>query len=184
MAILRRLGATTIDADEVYHGLIKSGMPLCQALVDHFGERIATENGQIDRRVLAEIVFRDPVALAELDQITHPFVASEIDRMIATTTKPVVAVDAIKLVESGMTDRYDSIWVVVCDPRRQIERLLARGNISEDEALRRIAAQPPLSGKLAAADVVIDNNGRPSETEQQVRDAWSALKRMDHVSAV
>jgi len=176
MRTLAALGAATIDADAVYHELIRPGEPLIAALAARFGSGIIAADGAIDRRALGAIVFSDPAALADLDALTHPAVTAELRRRIASATAPVVAVDAVKLIEGGFAPDCDRLWVVVCDEERQIERLAARNGLDRAEAARRVAAQPPLAGKLALADLVIDNSGSPAATAAQVRGAWASLQ--------
>ncbi|MGH2531193.1 MAG: dephospho-CoA kinase [Thermomicrobiales bacterium] len=172
---LAALGAEPIDADAVYHRLIEPDLPLWQALVEHFGARILDEDRCINRRALGAIVFHDPTSLADLDRLTHPAVVAEIDRLVAGSAAPVVAVDAVKLIESGMDRACDRVWVVVCRPNQQIERLIDRNHLAREEAERRIAAQPPIGAKIDRADLVIDNRGSKNETRDQVKRAWRVL---------
>ncbi|MDP9364786.1 MAG: dephospho-CoA kinase [Chloroflexota bacterium] len=169
------LGAVTFDADAVYHDLIAPNAPLWRALRDRFGAGVVGADGRIDRRTLGGIVFNDPNALADLDRLTHPAVTEELRRRVAATPAKVVAVDAVKLVESGIDRDCDRVWVVVCPKEEQIERLMARNGVTRDEAERRVAAQPSAERMMARADLVIDNGGGLQGTRQQVRDAWQRL---------
>ena len=173
--MLAELGATAIDSDRVYHALIEPGQPLWNALRDHFGESIVSEEGTIDRRALSTIVFSNPEQLASLDALTHPAVVQAIQRLITTSDANVVAVDAVKLVESGMAALCDAVWLVECSPDTQLRRLMARNGFSEEEARRRISAQPDLVAKRQIADEIIDNSGSLEETRRQVDVAWARL---------
>ena len=173
--ILAEFGAQVIDADAVYHGLIVPDAPLWQSLRNRFGDRILAPDRRIDRRALGGIVFADPTALADLDTLTHPAVLAAIDAQVAASTAAVVVIDAVKLIESGHAAACDRVWLVVSDPARQVERLMSRNGLTQDEAERRVAAQPPLGPKLARADTVIDNNGTIEELRDQVETAWRAL---------
>jgi dephospho-CoA kinase len=175
LAMLRELGAETIDADRLYHELISPGSPLWKALRDRYGDGIVADTGQIDRRALGSIVFSDPVALADLDRITHPAVIDAALHRINFSPARVVAIDAVKLVQSGMADLCDQVWLVECGSPVQLERLVHRNGLSEEEARRRIAAQPPLEPVRSVADVVIDNSGPLDKTRRQVQRAWSAI---------
>lgn len=181
LATLAELGAETIDADKVYHELIVPGTPLNQQLRAEFGEAIANPSGEIDRRALASIVFADPAELARLDALTHPAIIGEIERRIAASTAPVLAVDAVKLVESGMDRLCDRVWLVVVDRERQIERLMARNRLTRPEAERRVDAQPANQSKASRADAVIDNSGSPAQTRAQVLRLWSMLPKSQQV---
>jgi dephospho-CoA kinase len=82
--------------------------------------------------------------------------------------------DAIKLIENGLTRLVDSVWVVICDPGVQRRRLTELRNMAPTDAAARIAAQPPQEEKVTHADVVIDNSGSLEVTRAQVLDAWQA----------
>jgi len=172
---LRERGAATVDADAVYHRLIAPGLPLWSALQDRFGPTILAPDGSIDRRALGAIVFGDQRALADLDRLTHPAVVDAVGAELALTDAAVVAVDAVKLIESGLDDRCDRVWLVVCPPETQVERLMARNGVPRAEAARRVAAQPPVTPKLARADAVLDNSGDLESLRSQVDRAWLDL---------
>jgi dephospho-CoA kinase len=175
MRFLGDLGAELIDADAVYHDLIVPQQPLWFALRDRFGDATVNPDGTIDRRALGSIVFADPGALADLDRITHPAVVEGVMNRVASAQRPVVAVDAVKLIESGMADQCDAVWLVTCDREQQIARLTERNGFSRADAERRVDAQPSSEGKRALVDVVIDNGGPLENTHAQVVAAWCGL---------
>lgn len=175
MQMLSDLGAETIDADKVYHRLIEPDRPLWQSLIDHFGADILMPDGEIDRRKLGGVVFRDAAALQELERITHPAIRRAVLERIAESTASVVAIDAIKLIEGGFDQFCDQVWLVTCLPDAQRDRLMRRNGLSEVEADQRIAAQPPLEPKIARADLIIDNSGSLESTTCQVHRAWDRL---------
>ena len=171
LEILGQLGAETIDADKLYGDLIEPGQPLLAALSGHYGPAIIAPDGRLDRRALGAIVFADPGALAELDRITHPAVIEAAIARIERSTAPLVAIDAVKLVESGMADHCDEVWVVECDPETQLERLVVRNGMDPDDARARIAAIPDRTPVRARASVLIDNSGSRADTRAQVEQA-------------
>jgi dephospho-CoA kinase len=175
MGMLGELGAELIDADAVYHELIAPCQPLWQALRDRFGDRILAHDRTIDRRVLGSIVFSDPGALADLDRLTHPAVIAAVQDRVEKSGHDVVAVAAVKLVESGAASLATSVWLVICDREQQLKRLIARNGLARDDAERRLAAQPPVAPKLPLVDEVIDNSGTLDETRAQVVAAWERL---------
>ena len=175
LEMLGKFGAETINADDIYHELIQPGQPLAKALVDHFGTDIAAPGGGIDRRALGTIVFADPVALAELDRITHPAVIEAAVARIARSTHPLVAIDAVKLVESGMADYCDEVWLVESDPAIQLERLVVLNGMDPDDARARIAAIPDRTPVRARASVLIDNSGSRADTRAQVEQAQQRI---------
>lgn len=178
---LGRLGATVIDGDLVYRDLTGPGSSLVKQLVVAFGADVANPDGSLNRPVLGKIVFSDPAQLLRLDHLSHPAVIEEVEQRIDLATTPVVATDGIKLLESGMAERCDEVWVVTCEPERQIERLMARNGYSVEEARRRIEAQGSQEAKIARADVVIANDGTLEDLREKVRAAWSQalLRRTD-----
>jgi dephospho-CoA kinase len=178
--LLGEFGATVIDADRVYHELIQPGMPLQNALRDRFGEKIVAFDGQIDRKALGAIVFSDPGALAELDRLTHPAVVAEtIDRIERANTR-VIVVDAVKLYESGISDRCDEVWLVLCNPQTQLARLMSRNGIDRADAERRVTAQPPLEAKIIQSSRIIDNSADLETLKTSVARAWSDVTPQAH----
>ena len=175
--MLERLGAYAIDADALAHEVMRRGTPVWEAVVREFGSRILRPDGEIDRPRLGSIVFADPAALARLEAIVHPAVIARTEELIRQAQEPVVVVEAIKLLESGMGERLcDSVWVVTCPREQQVARLMRSRGLSREEALLRINAQPSQEEKIARADVVIDNSGSLDDTWQQVRAAWERIQ--------
>jgi dephospho-CoA kinase len=173
--MLEELGAAALDADKVAHRVMAPGAPAYAAVVAAFGPDIVAENGEIDRRALGEIVFSDPEALARLESLVHPAVIAEVDRWIATREVPVVVVEAIKLLESGMAETYDAIWVTACSEATQVVRLMDARGMTRADARQRIHAQPPQADKIARADVVIDTEATLAETRCRVAAAWANI---------
>ena len=182
--LLAERGAAVCDADQVTRSVMQPGEPAYGAIVAQFGAGILTApDGPIDRPALGRIVFGDPSALQRLEAIVHPATRKEIQRWLAAQSRraaqanqrAVAVVDAIKLIENGYPEICDAVWVVVCDEREQLRRLVEGRGMSLEYARQRIAAQPPQAAKVAVADVVIDNSGALGQTEAQVDRAWAAL---------
>ncbi|MGD1993933.1 MAG: dephospho-CoA kinase [Anaerolineae bacterium] len=171
------LGAEAIDADQVAHTVMRPGTPVHAAIVERFGCQVLRDDGTIDRARLGSQVFSDPQALAHLERIVHPAVIREVERRIEAATAAVVVVEAIKLIEAGMADTCDTVWVTVCPAEERIRRLVEQRGMSRAEAQQRVAAQPPQSEKVAHADVVINTHGDLASTREQVEAAWSRLMR-------
>lgn len=181
VSMLKDLGAQHIDADQVYRDLVAPGQPLLQKVADHFGEHVINEDGGLDRRALGAIVFSDPDALKELDQLTHPAIIAETDRRVDAIRDGVIVIDAVKLIESGHADVCDVVWLATAPEDAQVTRLMHRNKLSRAEAVERVAAQPPIEPKLAGADLVIDNSGSLDDLRVQVENAWHDLTRTDRV---
>jgi dephospho-CoA kinase len=169
-----RYGAEYVDADRLVHALYAAGTPETAAIAARFGAELLRPDGTIDRRHLGDIVMTNPSALRELERILDPGVSRAIAARVAHTTARVVVLDAIRLIESGLADRCDTVWVVVCDPALQLHRLQASRGLSADQALLRIAAQRPVDEKLRRADAAITNNGSPDDLAREIDAAWQA----------
>lgn len=180
-AMLAELGAFVIDADQVAHEVMAPGQPAYVQIVAHFGPQIAPNGGPIDRLRLGQIVFSDPQALAQLEAIVHPAVFVRIQELLAEAKAPVVVIEAIKLLEAGLSLRLcQQVWVVTAPREQQIQRLMATRGLSYEQAVLRIEAQPPQEEKIARAHVVIDNSGTVEQTRRQVVEAWVRLLGAAH----
>ncbi len=170
--MLEHLGAYGIDADAMAHRAIAQGAPGYKPVVDTFGKWILNPDGQIDRSKLGRVVFSNPEALARLETIVHPLVGKAVDLLVRRSNHKVIVLEAIKLLESGLGEACDSIWVTVASEGVQLARLMLRREMDEETALERIHAQPPQEEKIAAAQIIIHNNGSFEEAWQQVIAAW------------
>ncbi len=173
--MLEHLGAYTIDADALSHRVISKGAPGYQPVLDKFGTWLLDKDSQIDRSKLGRLVFSDGQALAQLEDIIHPYVLQAIDVLIKRATQHVVVVEAIKLLESDLRSQCDAIWVTDAPQKVQIERLMRKRNLSHEDALQRIHSQSAQKEKLAAAKVIINNNGSYDDLWKQVSDAWKHI---------
>jgi len=141
--LLAELGGTVIDADVLARRATDVGRPTLAQIRDRFGEHVFQANGELDRARMAAVAFDDAGALADLERIVHPEVRQMVEQALETAAAddaPFVVIEAIRLVEGGLADRCDEVWLVECGPQTQRARLLARGAGAED-ADRRITAQ-------------------------------------------
>jgi dephospho-CoA kinase len=174
--MLEHLGAYGIDADALGHRAIAKGAPGYQPVVDAFGNWILNQDGQIDRNTkLASVVFSNREALSRLENIIHPLVKQGIDILVRRSKQKVIVIEAIKLLESGLSKTCDSVWVAYTPREVQINRLVNKRAMSETLARQRIAAQPPQEAKIGAANVVIRNDKSFEDTWQQVLATWREL---------
>lgn len=180
-------GAQVCDADQVTRTVMQPGEDAYRAIIAEFGAGILqTPDGLIDRPALGRIVFAEPAALLRLEALVHPATRHAIEQWLAEQaatataegTRRVAVVDAIKLIESGYIPLCDAVWVVICDEREQLRRLVEARGMPEADARARIAAQPPQAAKMAVADVVIDNSGTLAETAQHVTRAYERVRAM------
>jgi dephospho-CoA kinase len=175
---LAHLGATVIDADDVAREVVEPGQPTLDAVIAAFGPGVRARDGTLDRAALGRIVFNEPDALARLEAITHPAVRVRIIDAIGAAEaagSPAVVVEAIKLVEGGLAELCDEVWLVDCAPDVQRERLEARGDQPADVE-RRIRAQVGLRERARAQPgvVVIDTSAALPDTERAVKVAYAA----------
>ena len=174
--ILRQRGAEVIDADRVYRSLLVPGSELWLRVVERFGTEIVRSDGEIDRAKLAEKVFSDPQALANLDRVTHPAVVAEIRSRIARSHAPIIVVEAVKLVQSGLASDVDALWFVTADPETRLRRLMTRSGMDEPSARARIAAAPATVPESVLVDATIDKSGDLASTSAAVNEAWRAVR--------
>ncbi len=173
--MLEHLGAYGIDADALGHRAIAQGAPAYQPVIDTFGKWILAPDGQIDRAKLGRVVFADAEALARLEKIIHPFVIQGVDLLARRAKQKVIVIEAIKLLESGLRSKCDTIWVSYAPEEIQLLRLMRKRNLSEVVARQRIAAQPPQEEKIGAADMVIRNDSTFEDTWHRVVEAWQKI---------
>ena len=158
----QRRGVVVVDADHEARLILAPGTVEVEAVYARFGPTLRRPNGELDRPALGRIVFADPDALRHLEAIVHPAVRPRIVDAIAAADASgarAIVIEAIKLVEGGLADACDEVWLVTCDPAAQRDRLIARGS-PDAEADARIAAQGDLAVRLAdAATFVLDTTG-------------------------
>ncbi len=176
---LAELGATVIDADAIVRELQQPGTVVFSEMVERFGPGVVGPDGELDRAAVAEVVFTDETALADLGAIVHPRVHDEIEARIAAAqgTDDVVVLDVPLLVESGREDLAGTI-VVDLDPEVAVDRLVTHRGFSVEDARNRIARQIERSERLARADFVIDNHGEPHDLEDEIRRAWRWIEEL------
>lgn len=172
-------GAVLIDADAITRELQQPGQPVLDAMVARFGPGIRHPDGTLDRQAVADLVFHDPEALADLNAIVHPAVGAEIARRLeaAAGTDQVVVLDVPLLVESGRSDLAATL-VVDVDPEVAVARLVAHRGVREDDARARMARQASREERLAHADHVIDNSGDLDALDRAVDEAWDWIQRL------
>ena len=166
-----RAGVEVIDADHEARLVLAPETPEVEAVYRRFGTALRRPNGELDRAALGRIVFRDETALRDLEDIVHPAVRPRILGAIErarTTGARAVVVEAIKLVEGGLADLCDEVWLVTCDADIQRDRLVGRGD-APDDAAARIEAQGDLVERLRPrASRIIDSGEDPVATRAQV----------------
>jgi len=175
MRLAQEFGALVIDADKIVHSLMDTDPNMQAAIAVAFGAGIRLPDGRINRKVLGKLVFNDPAALHDLEQMTHPSVRIAVAKQVQETDKDIIFIEAIKLIEGPMVSMCHQIWVTRCHKQRQLERLIICRGMDPETATHRIEAQPPQEEKVARADVVIDTSGYMRDTETQFNLYWHRL---------
>jgi dephospho-CoA kinase len=177
-AEFERLGVPTIDADTLARDAVANGSPGLEAVINRFGPGVLDATGALDRRKLGTIVFQDPAARRDLEDIIHPAVRAAIEEWFESRRgrAPHVAIADIPLLfETDRQGEFDVIIVTACAPSTQITRIMARDGVNEAEARARLAAQLPIEEKVRRADHVINTEGSFEETHRQVRRVYESL---------
>lgn len=161
-ARFRARGLQVLDADQIARDVVLPGTPALTALCARFGPAILDADGALDRKKLGAVVFADPDARQALNAIVHPRIAERtalLREQLAAQGIDLACYEAALLVENGLAAAFQPLLVVVASPELQLARLMARDDLDRDAALQRLAAQAPLSAKLAAARFVVHNDG-------------------------
>jgi len=175
---LAALGARIVDADAVARDIVAPGQPALADIVRTFGREMLLPDGTLDRKRLGAVIFADADKRQALNAITHPRIAAETQtRLNALRAEglPVAIYEAALLVENGVHKALDGLIVVVCDEATQLARLMGRDGYVEADARARIAAQAPISDKVAAATWVVDTSGPLADTKKQLARIWEEI---------
>jgi dephospho-CoA kinase len=172
--LLKGYGATIVDADVIARQVVEPGTTALQTIAERFGAGVLTADGALDRQALADIVFRDPEALKDLNAITHPAIAREMVAQVEAhrSTDHIVIYDAALLFDSGKTGMVGRM-VVDVDPEIAVERLVKFRGLGTDDARSRIARQMSRDDRVRLADFVIDNSSDPESLASEVGRAWA-----------
>ena len=175
-------GAVLVDADALAREVVEPGRAAYAKVVERFGEGVVEEDGTLDRAAIADIVFKDAEALADLNAIVHPEVGAEMAARLASQSASdrVVVLDVPLLVESGGSDRYPLAGVLVVDAPVDLvlERLVNLRHMDRADAEARIASQATREERIRAADFVIMNMGTLDELDEMVTRAWNWIERL------
>lgn len=168
--------AYVIDTDQITHELQRSGKPGFAAIVATFGPDVVSDDGELNRRKLADIVFSDDAKLRTLNDIIHPLVWDEVAGVIDRhQAHPLKVLMVPLLFETGSDALCEKVVVVSVSEEERLRRLQKRNGLNASEVQKRLAAQMPQKEKEDRADFVINNSGSVAETEVQVQDLLQQL---------
>jgi dephospho-CoA kinase len=179
---LAQLGCHVIRADDLGHQVLLPGGEAYDAVVNEFGDQILDDEGMIDRRRLAALVFDNPDKLAKLNSLVHPPVtrrerAMEED-IARRDPRAIAVVEAAILVETGSYKKFDKLIVAVCTPEQQLERAMKRSSYTREEVMARLSRQLSLEEKVKVADYTVDTSGTKERTLEQVREVYESLRSL------
>ena len=168
-----QLGAIVIDADQLARSVIERGSEGFDEVLLRFGDTVL-KNGDIDRVALGQIVFENPQAKKDLEEIIHPRIRAEFEEAVASLNPGQIMVYEIPLlVETKAADRFDFVITVESDPEVRKQRLRARGMFHSDIE-KRMASQATEEERRAVADCVLTNDGTEDDLLRQVENIWES----------
>ena len=167
---LRQKGFQVVDADAVVHQLQKPGGRLYQVLVEHFGEKVLLENGELNRPLLASLIFSNPEEQEWSKRTQGEIIREELAalRNQFALTEALFFMDIPLLFEQNYASWFDETWLVYVNRDVQLERLMKRDQLSKEAAESRLNSQWPLERKISLASHSLDNNGNQEQLIAQV----------------
>jgi dephospho-CoA kinase len=171
---LAELGAVVLDADKIGHEILETDKEVKQEIIDYFGKQVLDVNGEISRKKLADIVFKDRESLIKLNLITHPSIHRRIQGTLDAYQQQgvqVVVIDAPLLIEAGWATRADETWVTIAPKAVIIDRLVKRG-MSKEDVMSRINMQRLPEDRIKAAKIVINTNVPLEDLKKAIADLW------------
>ena len=180
--VLAELGCHVLDADHAAREVVSPGSAGLSAVVRAFGEGILKGDGTLDRQQLGSLIFADQSKRELLNSLLHPYIISMQDQQLreweAEDPNGIAVVDAALMIESGGFKRFDKLIVVHCQPEVQIKRLMARDNLTREEAQKRIDAQMPQEAKQKFADYLIDTSEGFESARKRSNEVYDELRRV------
>ncbi|MBR8829358.1 MAG: dephospho-CoA kinase [Gomphosphaeria aponina SAG 52.96 = DSM 107014] len=162
-----------LDADIYAREAVQPGSPILAAIFSKYSSKIKLPDGSLNRQALGEIIFHNPMEKAWLESKIHPYVRERFDGEIQRLDSEILVLVIPLLFEANLTDMVTEIWVVSCSREQQIRRLKTRNGINEEQAIARINSQFPLEKKVAAANIVLENNSDLDTLYQQIDVAFN-----------
>jgi len=179
---LEKRGCFLIYADRLGHEVMAPGGPAYAPIVELFGVGILCEDGAIDRKRLAGIVFANEALLEKLNGIVHPAVFDReealLGQYVAQDPHAIVVMESAILIEAGRYKAFDRLILTTCSESLQVSRGMKRDRLPRSEVLKRIRSQMPLDEKKKFAHFIINTTGSKAETAAQVAVVYQSLKSL------
>lgn len=174
---LEEMGGFVVSADKLAHEAMRKGMPAYEKIIAFFGGEVLLPDGEIDRRALGKIVFRENDKLELLEGIVHPVVKHGCKEMIGNCGKPFAVIDAPLLLESGLGVVCDQVWLVSALNCERFDRIMERDGLTREEAFSRLIVRQNEMDLREAADVIIYNSLGLDELKKQVKKRLDVIMR-------
>ncbi|MCG9698276.1 dephospho-CoA kinase [Shewanella sp. Isolate11] len=166
--LFAELGITLVDADIVSREVVAKGSHGLAAIVDHFGEAILLQNGELDRAALREKIFSNPAEREWLNNLLHPMIRQEMLNQLQNANSAYAILVVPLLFENGLDRLVNCTLVIDISPEMQIKRTMERDDVSAQQVQNIIDSQASRNDKLAKADDVIDNQGSITALKSKV----------------
>ena len=173
--LIRKSGTEVIDTDIVARMIVEPGKPALDEIRKSFGAEYIKENGELDRKKTAELVFSDKDKLTELNRITHKYITQYINEYIDNYRGNIIGIDGAVLIESGIDKMCDYIISVLADKSVRIERITARDGITREEAEKRINSQKNNEFYIENSDYIVYNNNSTESLSKRVNEILSQI---------
>ncbi len=147
-----------LDADIYARDAVSVGSPILDAIAQRYGAQILLADGSLNRQRLGEIIFERQDERNKIEELIHPYVGDRFQEAIAQSSSQTLVLVIPLLFEAKMTHLVTEIWVVCCSESQQLQRLIQRNHLSQEQAKARINSQLSLAEKASRADVVLDNS--------------------------
>jgi dephospho-CoA kinase len=178
--LLRARAYAVVDADQLAREVVQIGTPGHADVLQAFGPDVFLKSGELHRKKVGELVFKDRTQLTRLEGILHPRIrelATKRRRELEALGQKLAFYDVPLLFEKSMESLFDVVVVVRADPAVQLERMMKRDGFTRDEAERRLQAQMPIGEKAKRTPFVISNDGSPQDLAREVDECLQKLKR-------
>lgn len=176
-SMLVRRGALLVDADQIAREVVEPGTPVLASVIERFGADLLLPDGSLHRKKLGERIFGDQEARKALEGLLHPPIRAtmraRMEAYAASDPDKLVVVDVPLLYESKLQGMFEQVMVVYIPRELQLQRLMGRDKLTQEQAEKRLASQMPIEEKRALADYIIDNSGSLEDTERQIDKFWT-----------
>lgn len=175
--MVRNEGVEVLDCDIIARKTTQAKMPALEEIRKSFGDEYIKENGELDRKKTAELVFSDKSRLEELNRITHKYIMQYISEYINNYSGNIIGIDGAVLIESGVGKMCNFMISVLADEAQRLERIMLRDGITREEAEKRIKSQKSNEFYIENSDYIVYNNGDAQALFKEVSQILSQIRK-------